>query len=233
MPQATKRPLLLAQPLIDNDKYGAINSPGGETSERVRSGTFFGSVTNLLNNAIGSGVLIFPFAYGQTGLVFGVILSSLFASAMLFTFHVVGTAQEAVGAATYQQLMRRVLGKTGEQLSLAVQLIFLLGTCVSYLDIVADQINAAFPGQSNSMSFRAGIILAVAVGCCLPLMFMRNIQTLKFMSSVSLASVVYTLIVLIVRTSLQVHSKGMPPMVIGEPEPGQISNLRYSVDIFR
>jgi hypothetical protein len=68
------------------------------------------------------------------------------------------------------------------------------------------------------------------------------LQNLKFMSSVSLVCVTYTLLTLTMNAVEKIDANGFPPLVAGEPSPGhigadgerhpaEVSTLRYSVDI--
>jgi amino acid permease len=234
----------LAEPLtnavlVDNDGNKLITSTGAtgvQGEERVRTGTFSGSVVNLLNNAIGSGVLVFPFAYGQAGVFFGLIAGTFFAGILGYTFHICGRTQLATNGRTYQSMIRAILGRKGERFALWVQVFFICGACTGYLDIVADQIQPALQqslGDHSMFAQRWFIVVMAAIFFCAPLMCIRNIQLLSPMSTFSLIAIFYTMCVLIAHTASQLKTHTMPPFVMGEPKAHEISAIRYSSDIVK
>jgi amino acid permease len=162
------------EPLLKGSRTSSEVSDGPRPVEdRYRTGSFFGSVVNLCNNAIGSGVLVFPYAFGQTGLLAGLALSLVFCGVLQYTYYVVGRIQQATGTASYQELIRTVLGRRGERLALATQVLFIFGGCVCYFDIVADQVESVF--QVDDHATRV-LIIAIAACACLPLLFIKNME---------------------------------------------------------
>jgi amino acid permease len=227
----------LKDALIDCDENKLLTpSSGVQGEERERTGTFSGSVVNLLNNAIGSGVLVFPFAYGQAGMFFGLAAGTFFAGILGYTFHICGRTQLATHGQTYQQMIEAILGQQGKRCALWVQVFFICGACTGYLDIVADNVQPTLQqslGSDSQFAQRSFIVPIAATFFCAPLMCLRNIQLLSPMSTFSLFAIFYTMCMLIARTSHTLKLHSMPSIVMGEPGVGEISAIRYSADIVK
>ena len=103
-------------------------------------GTFFGTVANLVNSAVGAGMLSLPFAYQASGLVLGSALLCVFALLVTYSLHVIGRAQKQTNSKTYQEVARKVLGARAEAACIYGQLLFFVGVCVGFLDIIPDQL---------------------------------------------------------------------------------------------
>merc|ERR1719443_2755102 len=106
-------------------------------------------------------------------MVFGLIVA--------FSLHLVGRAQKFANARTYQESVKKLVGPKAEIVIIVFQLLFLIGACIGFLDIIPDQLVPVFHhliGPDNILTKREFLICVVAVAILLPLMFVRNIQKL-------------------------------------------------------
>ena len=169
-------------------------------------GTFFGTVANLVNSAVGAGMLSLPFAYQASGLVLGSALLCVFALLVTYSLHVIGRAQKQTNSKTYQEVARKVLGARAEAACIYGQLLFFVGVCVGFLDIIPDQLVPvlqyahAHHGLPASLCHREVVIVGVAVCVLLPMMFIRNIARLSPLATFSVCAIFYTVGMFVART---------------------------------
>ena len=71
------------------DSFDARMLPSGATREKPKelSGTFFSSVFNLVSSCGGGGVLSLPYAFKETGIVLGIVVTSLVALMSAYSAH--------------------------------------------------------------------------------------------------------------------------------------------------
>jgi hypothetical protein len=73
------------------------------------TGTFFGTVANLVNSAVGAGMLAVPFAFQASGLALGTLILIFFTTLATFSMHIIGRAQKKTNARTYQEIVSNLL----------------------------------------------------------------------------------------------------------------------------
>ena len=83
------------QPCVANTKAG---------------GSFWGSVFNLLNAAIGAGVLALPSCIQSTGLILGMLVAISLAILLYYSLHIIGKCNVLAQEPSYHRLVSRVLG---------------------------------------------------------------------------------------------------------------------------
>lgn len=200
------------------------------------TGTFAGSVANMINSAIGAGVLGLPFAFQAAGTVLGCIFCFFFGSIILYSLHVVGRAQKMTNSATYQEAVYKFLGRKAEIGVIILQLMFLIGACIGFLDIIPDQLVPVMSHWTSSDSIVANreFIICVLAACpILPLMFVQNIQKLWPLATFSVIAITYCLGMIMARS---IPEMGKPHNCMGEakPYPGdEVSYFRASVSIIK
>ena len=209
------------QPLTPKT-YHVFYGEGGE-------GTFFGSVANLANAAVGAGILCVPFAFAKAGAVVGLLLNGAFCLLVLFMLHVTGRAQKRTNTGTFQQIVSEMLGAGWSRGVIALQLAFLCGGCVAMQCIVADQVLPLLKQEGFPGARREVVLVLNAYGVLLPLAFIRNIQRLSPLATFSMASVGYALVMIVVRaleawsSTRSSTSKAFPPLAWSAPAAGSIT----------
>lgn len=73
-------------------------------------GSFWGSVFNLLNAAIGAGVLALPSCIQSTGLILGMLVAISLAMLLYYSLHIIGKCNVLAQEPSYHRLVSRVLG---------------------------------------------------------------------------------------------------------------------------
>lgn len=174
------------------------------------TGTFLGSVANLINAAIGAGVLGLPFAFQKTGAVLGVMLCIAFGLVTMYSLHIVGRVQQFTNAKSYQDCVGKLLGDQAGLAVLAMQIACFYMGGGGFLVIISDQLEMVLNVS------RAAVIFIIGVLFLLPLMFIRNIQRLSPIATMSIVAIVYTLGMIVMR-SISTIIRSPPTVVFGNP----------------
>ncbi|KAA0157308.1 hypothetical protein FNF27_05035 [Cafeteria roenbergensis] len=171
----------------DDAAVPAGAAAGGEGS------SFFGAVANLANAAVGAGVLAFPSAFRETGLVGGVVLTLLFAAIMGWTLHILGMASARSSQPSYQGVIRSLLGRWAGIVISASMCLYLFGSCVAYLDIVSNQITAvaSSSGLDGTVLTSRPFVIGIVAVVMLPICLLPRIQALDYASAVAVLSIMY------------------------------------------
>jgi amino acid permease len=224
----------------DDDYYSDDEDLENKTEEfyanESGTGTFAGSVANLVNSAIGAGVLGLPIAFQFSGAILGLILTGFFAAIIAYSLHVVGRAQKFTNSGTYQESVAKLIGPKAEVSIIILQLMFLVGACIGFLDIIPDQlvpVMSQWTSPDSIVAKREVIILAVAFCIILPLMFVKNIAKLWPLATFSVFAIIFCLGMIMARS---IPEMGKVETVMGEPSPNvgsQASWFRASASIIK
>merc|ERR1719233_2428994 len=187
------KPLLWDSYSKDGDKCCCFMK--GTTSRYPRSQRlqkFARAVFNVAPAALGSGILAFPFAYRETGWLFGVMLTIGCASILGWSLTVILRSARRYGCGSYQKVVGRLFGRYWQsnfQLAIAFSTFF---TCVVYLIIISSQvlefIEDAYP---NSWAANNNIIVLLTAVAITPLCMMRRMDALGPASFIGVIAVMY------------------------------------------
>eukprot|EP00658_Telonema_sp_P-2_P075150 TRINITY_DN64579_c0_g1_i1.p1 TRINITY_DN64579_c0_g1~~TRINITY_DN64579_c0_g1_i1.p1 ORF type:complete len:174 (+),score=48.56 TRINITY_DN64579_c0_g1_i1:262-783(+) len=117
---------------------------GGE--EEAQGGGHTGVLASLMvfvQSIIGGGLLAYPDAYRQAGVIGMGILQVSLLSLVAVSLGVLGWLTDRTKSDTFQGLVRNILGRRAEVFCEVVMLLLLFGACVVYVDICADQVEPA------------------------------------------------------------------------------------------
>jgi solute carrier family 38 (sodium-coupled neutral amino acid transporter), member 6 len=163
---------------------------------RARAGPFAKSLFNLMNAVMGSGILGLSYAMGQSGVVVFPILLLLMAVLSDFTLHLLLSACDTAGVATYEGLGEVAFGKPGKLFTGATIILQNTGAITTYLQIIGDSLPpllaAALGEKTDALPWyleRDVMILCAFVVLMLPLLVLRRINFLGYFSGVSIALV--------------------------------------------
>jgi amino acid permease len=176
-------------------------------------GTFLSSVFTCANSAIGAGVLAFPYAFAQTGIVLGVVLALSLAVVMLLALHIIIVGTHSSNAASYQALVRHAMGPTAEKIVAILMVIYLFGAITGYFIVIGDMIPPIFeliPGVPGFLTGRLGrnIVMGVlSTVVCYPLCLLRNISALAYSSGAAIFAIAYMVIMVVVKSILALQER--------------------------
>ena len=171
---------------------------------------------NMSNAIVGAGIIGMPFALKLAGFGFGIVLLVSMAFITQYSISCLVGGGIAVRARSFESTANRALGPWGERAVLAAQFAFDYGAGLSYLIITGDtstQVVASVLGREFE-GLRQLCIAAIAFVTMLPLCLMRDIAMLETFSSLSIATVVVVLGLLVFKL-FDRHSHGSAPLLDG------------------
>lgn len=104
-----------------------------------------GSIMVFVQSVIGGGLLAYPYAYKNAGIVPMAVIQMSLVTFVALGLITLGWLGEKTKADTFQGLVRHILGREAELFCETVMLLLLFGACVVYVDICADQVAPMFP----------------------------------------------------------------------------------------
>ena len=197
--------------------------------ETPRRASVLSTACNLINCAIGTGVLRVPFAIRQTGAVLGAATLCVVASISLFTLNVLCRGARVYRASSYQELVRKSIGRVASHVVSLILVVYIFGTCVACTIVAADaftEVNArCFGSNFPILTNRELIVSATSVGIALPLSLLRSVEQMTFASAFSVLALMYLAAVVVAKgfepMSTLIHDDIIHSRVHGGPSYGQ------------
>lgn len=196
---------------------------GGEpTSERTRTvssspeenvfhkATWFSCYINLTNTIVGSGMLGLPYAFSNTGWIFGTALMCVCATLSATALHLLSVCAFRVGGpnVSFYSVAKHATPRASFLIDVAVA-VKCFGVATSYLIVISglmpevmEQFGADDAYKSHHIWVTIGFIIVI------PLSFLPSLDALRFTSVLSVAFVVF-LVFLIIFFAL--HIPGLNP----------------------
>jgi sodium-coupled neutral amino acid transporter 11 len=108
-----------------------------QDDDSVKS-SWFASLFNLANTAIGAGTLALPFTLRQSGMVVGVFMIVAVGVLSCASLHMLNLAGQASGKVSYISVAKAAYGWRGEYIVSTAMFILLLGPSSAYFNIVGE-----------------------------------------------------------------------------------------------
>ena len=172
------------------------------SSETPRRASVLSTAFNLINCAIGAGVLGVPFAVRSMGAVLGALSLCLVMAISVLTLNVLTRAARAYGASSYQELVRKSMGWFAAHVVSLTLIAYVFGSCVAYTIVCADsfgEFNARAFGSGSFAANRSVIVLFTSTCVMLPLSLLRSMERMAFASSFSVLALLYTAVVVVAK----------------------------------
>ena len=197
--------------------------------ETPRRASALSTACNLINCAIGTGVLGVPFAIRQTGAVLGAATLCVVASITLFTLNVLCRGARVYRASSYQELVRKSIGRVASHAVSLILVVCIFGTCVACTVVAADafkEVNTrCFGSNFPILANKALIVSATSVGIALPLSLLRSVEQMTFASAFSVLALLVTAAIVVAKgfepMSTLIHDDIIHSRVHGGPSYGQ------------
>ena len=197
--------------------------------ETPRRASVLSTACNLINCAIGTGVLGVPFAIRQMGAVLGAATLCVVASITLFTLNVLCRGARVYRAQSYQELVRKSIGRVASHAVSLILVVYIFGTCVACTVVAADaftEVNArCFGSNFPILTNRELIVSATSVGIALPLSLLRSVEKMAFASAFSVLALLVTATIVVAKgfepMSTLIHDDVIHLGVHGGPSYGQ------------
>eukprot|EP01063_Lacrimia_lanifica_P021518 TRINITY_DN2895_c0_g5_i1.p1 TRINITY_DN2895_c0_g5~~TRINITY_DN2895_c0_g5_i1.p1 ORF type:complete len:496 (+),score=182.00 TRINITY_DN2895_c0_g5_i1:104-1591(+) len=149
-------------------------------------------VFNLANTLLGAGMLSLPYAWKETGFVMsflifiGVAMISEYAVVSLITMADPLCRKGEIYTVCYEQLAERILGVWGRRTILFAQFLQAWGIGIAYLVAVANELTTGLVGVNVLSSpiphSQRMLVLCVAAAVLFPIMCLRTVRGLRFVS---------------------------------------------------
>ncbi|CDW87213.1 UNKNOWN [Stylonychia lemnae] len=188
---------------ISNRSFISQRSFLNRTFGPLGKGSLRGSMFQLSAAAIGSGVLSLPFVIAKSGFILGSLMIIIACIAAIISLLMLAKCTEQIGAPSYTYLIRKVIARNVDKH--IVWLIFFgtVGSSVSYQIIITQMIqvlatNVGFePKKIQSSEVKIAIAAFIAVFILFPVGSMRKMSGFRYISILSIASLVYIMFVLL------------------------------------
>lgn len=153
--------------------------------------SIFGTLVNLVANLVGAGLLSLPATLMQAGLVPGLVMQLLMCALNTASMLCIAQSCDLSGKFTFKEHGVFALGKAAGVAITAVMALYTLGSLISFVVLIGDNLPALVceSGCNNSVQAFFGdrtvaIILASAL-VLFPLSLLRNLSGLRFTSTLS------------------------------------------------
>mmetsp|Transcript_15630 Transcript_15630/g.17367 ORF Transcript_15630/g.17367 Transcript_15630/m.17367 type:complete len:468 (+) Transcript_15630:34-1437(+) len=215
----------LAAPLIEEtDSY------------KVRTATIAGSVFNLSNTIIGSGVLALPFAFKISGILLGNVFVIIVAILGFQSVNMIIRAEEAYrlrmgiarhGTSSYGALAQAALGNWGRYVTDGALVVNCFGGMASYLVILADLLEPVFHFivPSTAKWLNRTVIILTSLIILLPISSMKSMNALRFTSAIALCSIAYLVVLIIIKGGISLGE--------GSLVDNDLSFASFTFELFR
>lgn len=213
-----KGPTLAFPSLLDHQLSHRFQSMVG-----LRKGSLRAAVYNLFSSVLGAGVLGLPYTTQRFGAGVGIPLTCAFAMASIYTLRLLEWTAQLTGVRGYRQLAEHTLGEGARPLVSLAIFCNTFGSLVVYLLVIGDILSGFAlvwagsqdgelpPGASRTAAILANpvhIIIAVGATVCLPLSLTKDLSALRYTSLMSLASIVFLALCLVLRAGEQTADGG-------------------------
>jgi amino acid permease len=156
-----------------------------------------GAIFNLMNYALGAGILALPYAFRQAGVVLGTSLVLIVAVATIFGMFLLLESSRVTKAYGYEQLARISYGDKFAQFVKICIIVDSFGALSAYMIVVAEtttDVMKGYLGPHTIWGNKFLVLFLVATFIMLPLCCLKNINYLGFTSALSLVPLVYLLV---------------------------------------
>lgn len=161
----------------------------------------FGAIFNLMNYALGAGILALPYAFRQAGLLVGAAMVIVVGAATVFSMMLLLGASKASQTLGYEQLARVTYGDKFAQFVKVTIIVDSFGALSAYMILIADtttELAKSYLGTTTIWSNKILVLSLVTIFIMFPLCCLKNINYLGFTSALSLIPQIYFLVLLVV-----------------------------------
>lgn len=187
--------------LLGADIESAVKVVGSGT------GTTFGTVTNIISNTVGAGILVLPMAFYQGGFIVGSLVLLIVCVSCAYSFYLLGKCCEKCERYTLDGVIEMSLGPrwAGIGAWLKAILCFLSLIAVSVTIGVFLQAGIKAVADLNDKVWYYTLIMTLLI--MFPLSCLKNTESLKFTSTAGFVIVLYG-IALVVARCIYTFGKG-------------------------
>jgi len=172
-----------------------ISSPH---SRKIRAGKLGFAVFNTANAALGTGVLGFPYAYRQSGLLLGLLITVGSCLLLGYCMAIILRCARKYDGASYQSLVFQMYGNGAGNALIWMIYFFNFMSGTAYLLVINSQVSY-FIGPNNHNFYSSYVfIMSAAAFLSLPLSQFRSIDSLGRTSFIGVTAVLFFVVVIVV-----------------------------------
>ncbi|XP_072024385.1 sodium-coupled neutral amino acid transporter 7-like [Amphiura filiformis] len=190
---------------VANENTSLIGSISVERDRPVGKTSLLGAIFIVVNACIGAGMLNFPAAYqGAGGIHVGILMQCALLLVVFGSLLILALCADIRLSPSYQDVITEMCGGIGKILSEIMIIIYTFGSCVAYFIVIGDQLDSilTFIHGEDFADFwymnRKFTISIFAVFIIFPLCIPKNIDFLKYPSSVGVLASFYVCAVIVV-----------------------------------
>ena len=189
-------------PLLRKEVQQSINNFPANIDANVHErakhgkGNYLTSTMNLAMSAIGAGILSYPYAVKNSGIVLNFFWTVIFALPVFYTLILfrkfAQRRMEQMHMFTFEELTYLMLGTSGYNFAVFWTLINQIGSLTGFMIIIADVTHPVLRewlGDDSFFATRAFAVIGFAL-IILPLSFLKDLHGLTFSSVIGIGSVV-------------------------------------------
>jgi len=184
----------------DQKQLLALGSPLVTPQMNPRyTATRYSCTLNLMNTMIGAGILTLPYAFSKLGVIMGLTIMVLAASSTLFCLHILSLHVKILRNPSYSKLATLTMPRFKVLVDFAIALMC-FGNSIGYLVIIGDNVTDAVRGISSAakgfLIDRKLWILVDVVCVITPVSMLKNLHSLRHLSTVSIVMTTFITIVI-------------------------------------
>nr|ACS87879.1 putative amino acid transporter [Angomonas deanei] len=171
-------------------------------------GGVLSSGINLASSCIGAGIIALPSAFNSSGLIMALIYMVIIVYLTIYSYVLLAIVAQKTGLRNYEQIVRALMGP-GADYFLAFCLWFLsFGAEISYAISLKDVLSAFLensptaPAYLKTISGERVITFVLWCGFMLPLCLPKEINTLRYFSSLAIAFIIYFVIAMVIHSGM-------------------------------
>lgn len=175
-------------------------SPGPHAT--TRTATAPSAIFTLISTIVGGGILSLPFAFDKCGLVVAFLFMIIAASSSTFSLYIVVSCSRRGRAASYEEVVRKALGKQAGHFTVVLLVLLTFLTLVAYTILTKDLVSslgASFLYKRPISNTEQNVLTIICVLLVSPALLARSMNALRFTSMFGLMSVLILAITITVR----------------------------------
>eukprot|EP01029_Cantina_marsupialis_P013039 TRINITY_DN2892_c0_g1_i1.p1 TRINITY_DN2892_c0_g1~~TRINITY_DN2892_c0_g1_i1.p1 ORF type:complete len:483 (-),score=135.36 TRINITY_DN2892_c0_g1_i1:397-1845(-) len=175
-------------------------SKGGDILEKRKGAGILPSIWNVVNNAIGAGVLAIPVGFRDSGYIAGGILLAVIAYLSCHTMSLYCKMSVEMGTTSLKELIKKAFGIRAAQVADLSIMIFALGATTAYVIVTGDLLPELVEkiGIDNFLSERGVCMAMMTMVLMLPLSLLKTMKALAWTSFMAVVVVCYVAMVVLI-----------------------------------
>ena len=191
----------------NSNKNSSTSSPSVVTGKVSIPGSssIYKAAFNFINSIVGAGLIGMPYAFGECGLLGGILLLMFVAWLVSQSVQMLIQCGVKENKLDYEDLANHLLGKKGYYAALTSMFLFAYGAQVAYLVIIGDTI-PTLTGMNREV-----VIGLVSLFMILPISLLKDMGNLSFTSLAAIAADVLIIVLVLLTAPASAKHQNIQP----------------------